>query len=88
MSCPINEKPIKAAADELTSAGRKAIAVPCDVSNEGQAAAMVERTVASSGRLDMAYNNAGILGTMCPVMEETAEGFDQVNAVNPRGIWT
>jgi NAD(P)-dependent dehydrogenase (short-subunit alcohol dehydrogenase family) len=36
----------------------------------------------------MAHNNAGILGPMCSMMEETAEGFDEVNAVNLRGVWT
>jgi NAD(P)-dependent dehydrogenase (short-subunit alcohol dehydrogenase family) len=36
----------------------------------------------------MAHNNAGILGPMCSMMEETAEGFDEVNGVNLRGVWT
>jgi NAD(P)-dependent dehydrogenase (short-subunit alcohol dehydrogenase family) len=35
----------------------------------------------------MAYNNAGILGPMCAMDDETGDGFDQVNAVNLRGIW-
>jgi NAD(P)-dependent dehydrogenase (short-subunit alcohol dehydrogenase family) len=48
----------------------------------------VDRAVAEFGRLDMAYNNAGILGPMCPLTEETGEGYDAVNAVNLRGIWT
>ena len=38
--------------------------VTCNVADEGQAAAIVERAVAGFGRLDMAYNNAGILGPM------------------------
>ena len=38
----------------------------CDVADEMQAAALVERAVATFGRLDMAYNNAGILGPMWP----------------------
>jgi NAD(P)-dependent dehydrogenase (short-subunit alcohol dehydrogenase family) len=83
-----NEAGIAAAAAELTSAGHKAIAVPCDVSDEAQAADMVARTVAEFGRLDMAYNNAGILGPMCAMSEETAPGFDEVTAVNLRGVWT
>jgi NAD(P)-dependent dehydrogenase (short-subunit alcohol dehydrogenase family) len=48
----------------------------------------VERAVSEFGSLDMAYNNAGILGPMCPMIEETGEGYDEVNAVNLRGIWT
>ena len=83
-----NEQALKAATEALVAAGHKAIAVPCDVANETQAAAMVERAVSTFGRLDMAYNNAGILGPMCPLTEETGEGFDEVNAVNLRGVWT
>lgn len=83
-----NEKALTAAVKALEDAGHQAIAVPCDVADETQAAAMVEHTVSTFGRLDMAYNNAGILGPMCPMMEETAAGFDEVNAVNLRGVWT
>ena len=83
-----NDAALKAATDALTAAGRQAISVVCDVTDEAQAAAMVERTVATFGRLDMAYNNAGILGPMGDVTDETFEAFDEVNAVNLRGIWT
>jgi NAD(P)-dependent dehydrogenase (short-subunit alcohol dehydrogenase family) len=84
----INEEALRAATDRLASAGHKAISVVCDVADEAQAAAMVKRAVDEFGRLDMAYNNAGILGPVGDVTEETAEGFDEVNAVNLRGIWT
>jgi NAD(P)-dependent dehydrogenase (short-subunit alcohol dehydrogenase family) len=83
-----DEKALYEATRQLEAAGHKVLAVTCNVADEAQAAALVERTVSTFGRLDMAYNNAGILGPMCPMMEETAEGFDQVNAVNLRGIWT
>jgi NAD(P)-dependent dehydrogenase (short-subunit alcohol dehydrogenase family) len=83
-----SEAAVNAAARTLVDEGHRAIAVVCDVTDEAQAAAVVERTVVAFGRLDMAYNNAGILGPMCPMMEETAAGFDEVNAVNLRGIWT
>ncbi len=82
------EQALNAAANQLSEAGHKAIAVVCDVADEKQAAATVERAVSTFGRLDMAYNNAGILGPMCPMMEETAEGFDEVSATNLRGVWT
>jgi NAD(P)-dependent dehydrogenase (short-subunit alcohol dehydrogenase family) len=83
-----DEKALHAATRELEADGHKALAVTCDVSDEAQAAALVARTLSAFGRLDMAYNNAGILGPMCPMTEETAEGFDQVVAVNLRGVWT
>lgn len=54
------EEPLLKAVDEITAAGGKAMAVVCDVADEDQVAAMVERTVATFGRPDAAYNNAGI----------------------------
>ena len=83
-----NEKALNAATEALAQAGHQVIAVACDVSNEAQAAALVEKTVSAFGQLDMAYNNAGVLGPMGPMMEETAEGFEAVNAVNLCGVWT
>jgi NAD(P)-dependent dehydrogenase (short-subunit alcohol dehydrogenase family) len=83
-----DEKKLTATANEITSAGGKVISVIGDVADEAAAASAVARSVVEFGRLDMAYNNAGILGPMCPMSEETAEGFDQVNAVNLRGVWT
>jgi NAD(P)-dependent dehydrogenase (short-subunit alcohol dehydrogenase family) len=58
------------------------------VANEARAAALVEHTVATYGRLDMAFNNAGIVGFTGDLAEETAESFDRVTAINLRGIWT
>jgi NAD(P)-dependent dehydrogenase (short-subunit alcohol dehydrogenase family) len=83
-----NADRLTAATDALISTGRKAIGIVCDVSDEMQAKDAVDRTVAEFGRLDMAYNNAGILGPMCEMTEETLEGYDQTQAVNLRGIWT
>jgi NAD(P)-dependent dehydrogenase (short-subunit alcohol dehydrogenase family) len=82
-----NENALLAATARLTAAGHRAIAVVCDVADEAQAQDAVQRAVANFGRLDMAYNNAGILGPMGDVTTETGEGFDTVNAVNLRGVW-
>ena len=57
------------------------------MADEAQVAAMVERTVATFGRLDMAFNNAGIVGYTGDVADEPAESFDAVTAVNLRGVW-
>src|SRR3989442_10827563 len=84
----INEEALRTATDELTSAGHQAIGVTCDVSDEAQVAAMVERAGASFGRLDMAFNNAGIQVPPSDAADETAENFDRVNAINLRGVWT
>ena len=84
----INEDTLRAATDELTAAGHQALGVTCDVSDEDQVAALVERTVATFGRLDMAFNNAGIQVPPSDAADEPAESFDRVNAVNLRGVWT
>ncbi len=83
-----NEAALATATQQLVAAGHRAVSVVCDVSDEAQAARMVERTVATFGRLDMAYNNAGILGPMGDVTDETGAAFDEVNAINLRGVWT
>lgn len=78
----------QAEAEKLSAAGHRAIGIGCDVSDEAQAAAAVKKTVASFGRLDMAFNNAGIQVPPADAADETAENFDLVNGVNMRGIWT
>ena len=83
----INHDALHAAADELTAAGHRALAAVCDVSDEDQVAALVDRTVATFGRLDMAFNNAGIMIPPSDAADEPADNFDRVNAINLRGVW-
>jgi NAD(P)-dependent dehydrogenase (short-subunit alcohol dehydrogenase family) len=83
----IDEDALRAATDELTSAGHKALGVVCDVSDDDQVAAMVDRTVATFGRLDMAFNNAGIMIPPSDAADEPTDNFDRVNAINLRGVW-
>jgi NAD(P)-dependent dehydrogenase (short-subunit alcohol dehydrogenase family) len=78
---------LAAAEKELTDAGHRVLAVRCDVSDEDQVAHAVTRTVDTFGRLDMAYNNAGIQSPTTDAADEPAEVFDRVNAINLRGIW-
>ena len=83
----INDDALRAATDELTAAGHHVLGVVCDVSDEDQVAALVEGTVASFGRLDTAFNNAGIMIPPSDAADEPADNFDRVNAINLRGVW-
>jgi NAD(P)-dependent dehydrogenase (short-subunit alcohol dehydrogenase family) len=78
---------VRAAAEQLTSAGHQAIGVRCDVADETEVAALVRQTVTTFGRLDMAFNNAGIMVPPCDAADETIEVFERVSAVNLRGVW-
>ncbi|MFC4013373.1 SDR family NAD(P)-dependent oxidoreductase [Nonomuraea purpurea] len=83
----VNAEALDAAAKDLTDAGYQVLTLTCDVSDEDQVAAAVDRTVATFGRLDMAFNNAGIQIPPCDAADESIEAFDRVNAVNLRGVW-
>jgi NAD(P)-dependent dehydrogenase (short-subunit alcohol dehydrogenase family) len=83
----VNEDALRAATDELSAQSHRALGVACDVVNEDQVAALVDRTVAEFGRLDMAFNNAGIMLPLADAADEPAESFDRVTAINLRGVW-
>ena len=83
----VNENAAKAAADTLTKAGHKALGLRCDVSDEAQVATAIAETVSVFGRLDAAYNNAGLHAPSVETADALAEDFDRVIAVNLRGVW-
>lgn len=74
-------------AERIVAEGGKAIGLACDVADETQAAAMVDRTIAEFGRLDMAFNNAGIQVPPSDAADEPLQNFERVTAVNQRGVW-
>ncbi|HEX5845373.1 MAG: glucose 1-dehydrogenase [Aeromicrobium sp.] len=82
------EDAVNAAALALTAAGHKSLAIRCDVSDDGEVAAMVDRTVAAFGRLDAAFNNAGVMAKIAPVTDSTRDDWDRVIGINLRGVWT
>ena len=58
-----------------------------DVSDETATAGYVRATVARFGGVDILFANAGIEGTVAPIVESSVEDFDRVIAVNLRGVW-
>lgn len=73
--------------NELTANGYSAIAIVCDVSDDAQVKAMVDKTVEKFGKLDVAFNNAGIQNVLADAADQTIEDFDKVMGVNLRGVW-
>jgi NAD(P)-dependent dehydrogenase (short-subunit alcohol dehydrogenase family) len=69
---------------QITDAGGKAIAAQCDVADEAQVKALVDRTLAEAGPIDVLINNAGILLSGLLTEIDTA-AWDQAMAVNVRG---
>jgi len=81
----INEPAEQVAA--LKAAGYAASGIACDVSDEKQVEEMISRIVSAYGRLDCAYNNAGINDAVADTADATSGSFDNVMSVNLRGIW-
>ena len=83
-----SEKEVLAAAKQLADKGHKTLAVRCDVSDDAQVEAMVKKTMAAFGRLDAAYNNAGIQNVLAETAESPRDDYDRVMGVNLRGVWS
>jgi NAD(P)-dependent dehydrogenase (short-subunit alcohol dehydrogenase family) len=88
MLADFKERAVKEAAQKIVADGHKAIAACCDVSDDAQVAAMVDRTIAEFGRLDCAFNNAGVMAQIAPTAEATREDWDRVIGINLRGVWS
>lgn len=67
--------------------GGQGLFIKADVTRETEVSSMVEKTVEAYGRLDYAYNNAGIEPPSAPMAELKEEIWDKVIAVNLKGVW-
>ncbi|WP_454888428.1 glucose 1-dehydrogenase [Sphingobium herbicidovorans] len=73
--------------EAILRAGGEAIFLPTDVTSEDSVAASVAETVSRFGRLDAAYNNAGISPDTGTTVDCSRERWDQIFAVNVTGVW-
>jgi NAD(P)-dependent dehydrogenase (short-subunit alcohol dehydrogenase family) len=71
----------------IKEAGSDGIFVKTDVANEDDVRSLVEKTIKTYGKLDYAFNNAGIAETMTPLVDQTSGIFDQIMNVNVKGVW-
>jgi NAD(P)-dependent dehydrogenase (short-subunit alcohol dehydrogenase family) len=76
----------KALAKELRSFGSEAEFINADVRKEDEVRAMVDKTVAQFGRLDVAVNNAATEGKVGPITDQTAESFAATFETNVLGV--
>ena len=79
---------VESAADELKARGCTVLAVQCDVADDAQVEAMVAQTVASFGRLDVAYNNAGVQNVLAETADSSRDDYDRVMSINLGGVWS
>src|SRR5438128_6430483 len=84
----VNEAAARSAAEQLLAAGHKAMAVRCDVADEAQVKAMLDKAVSTFGRLDAAFNNAGVQTPPVESADSSGDEFDRTIAINLRGVWS
>ncbi|MCJ7576584.1 MAG: glucose 1-dehydrogenase [Dehalococcoidia bacterium] len=81
------ERESKETVDMIKKAGGEAMFVQTDVRIASQVENMVNQTVKEYGRLDIAFNNAGVGGIMARMIRTTEEIFDEVVDTNFKGVW-
>jgi len=83
----VNDEGGEETVEMIRNSGGSAFFVHADVSKSAEVEKMVDKTVETYGRLDCAFNNAGIAGEWAPITECTEENWDRVNRVNLKGVW-
>jgi NAD(P)-dependent dehydrogenase (short-subunit alcohol dehydrogenase family) len=71
----------------ILNGGGEVLEIGCDISDPAQVATMVARVVTVFGRLDAAFNNAGVEGITASCHEMTQENWERTIAVNLSGTW-
>ena len=70
----------------LRKSGGEGVFLKRDVTNEQEVASLVEQTIQSYGRLDIAFNNAGTEGVLGPLTEATVENYTHIFDANVKGV--
>ncbi|MBL8581683.1 MAG: SDR family oxidoreductase [Rhizobiaceae bacterium] len=71
----------------IRDAGGEAIFVETDVSKEDEVQALVDQAVTKFGRLDIAFNNAGLTQNSAPLADQPSDTYDEIFDVTVRGVW-
>ena len=83
----ISEQNVRETARRIEELGGRADAVACDVTRNEDVKAALEETIETFGRLDVAFNNAGVENEVKPMAEVTEEEWDRIIAINLRGVF-
>jgi NAD(P)-dependent dehydrogenase (short-subunit alcohol dehydrogenase family) len=83
----VKEEAGQAAVQKITDTGGKAIFVKTDVSRAEEVKMLIDKAVETFGRLDCAFNNAGIEGKSASTADCTEENWDRVININLKGLW-
>jgi NAD(P)-dependent dehydrogenase (short-subunit alcohol dehydrogenase family) len=71
----------------IQAAGGDSLFVKTDVSKASEVERLIKKAVEKFGRLDIAFNNAGIEGTWVPIVRQSEEDWDRIIAINLKGVW-
>jgi len=77
----------KETVDLMCKAGGDGFFVKTDVAKAADVQALVQKTVDKFGRLDTAFNNAGIEGNWMPMLDISEEDWDRTIDINLKGVW-
>jgi NAD(P)-dependent dehydrogenase (short-subunit alcohol dehydrogenase family) len=71
----------------IRAAGGDGLFVKTDVAKAAEVQALVRKTVEKFGRLDVAFNNAGIEGSFSTIVEQPEADWDKTIGINLKGVW-
>ena len=71
----------------VRATGGDGLFVKADVSKDSEVDTLIQKAVEKFGRLDIAFNNAGIEGVWAPIVRQSEEDWDRTIAINLKGVW-